>query len=152
MLLPLPLRALNQPYGPSDPPPLSPSIFPLTLDQGDEQFSGLLLKLMAFSALFADQRIRSLHTCGGPDRSSEVMWCVWQQYDGAAHHPHKLLLNYNYSAQHRDMHLLFPLSASNMCVFQGWGAIWLPLTSSRSTIGQDSRSNKLLFTFFFFFF
>lgn len=47
------------------------------------------------------------------------------------------------------MHLLFPLSASNMCVFQGWGAIWLPLTSSRSTIGQDSRSNKLLFYFFF---
>lgn len=43
----------------------------------------------------------------------------------------------------------FPLSDSNRCVFQGWGAVWLPMTFSRLTIGQDTRLNDLLYSLFF---
>lgn len=39
----------------------------------------------------------------------------------------------------------FPLSDSNRCVFQGRGATWLPLTSSRLTIRQDISRNELRF-------
>lgn len=41
-----------------------------------------------------------------------------------------------------------PLSDSNRFVFQGRGAIWLPLTSSHLTIRQDTRLNELLCSFF----